>query len=74
MSAVRIRTVVVLPAPFGPQQAEHLAAGDLQVHVADRPQVAESPAKPDGAEHDAVGEGHPTSLTETSRVRAAAAP
>ena len=51
MSAASRRTVVVLPAPFGPEQAEHLARCDLQAHVADRPEVAEPPAEAVEAEH-----------------------
>ena len=36
----RISTVVVLPAPFGPEQAEDLAAGDVEVDAVDRDEVA----------------------------------
>ena len=41
-----------------PEQAEHLAAEHLEVHPADRPQVAEPPAQTGRAEHDGVGRGH----------------
>ena len=37
------------------EEAEDLAAADLEVHAADRPQVAEPPAEPDGAKHHGVG-------------------
>ena len=56
MSAVSIRTVVVLPAPFGPEQAEDLAAAHLEVHPADRPQVAER-AGPDRSRRIMTGSG-----------------
>jgi hypothetical protein len=36
MSVVNIRTVVDLPAPFGPEEAEDLAALDLQVDATHR--------------------------------------
>ena len=58
MSAVSSRTVVVLPAPFGPEQPEDLAAEHLEVHAADRPQLAEAPAQTGRAEHDGIGRGH----------------
>ena len=35
MRSSRVRIVVVLPAPFGPEEAEHLALGDLEVDVDD---------------------------------------
>ena len=34
-SVVSIRTVVVLPAPFGPEEAVDLALGDLEVDAVD---------------------------------------
>ena len=40
-SVVRMRTAVVLPAPFGPEQAEHRRALDLEVDAAQRLGVAE---------------------------------
>ena len=36
----RISTVVVLPAPFGPEKGEYLAASDLEVDPAHRFDVA----------------------------------
>ena len=36
----RISTVVVLPAPFGPEEAEDLASGDLEVDPVHRDQLA----------------------------------
>ena len=36
----RISTVVVLPAPFGPEQGEHLAGLDREAQVIDRPLLA----------------------------------
>ena len=35
-SVVRMRTAVVLPAPFGPEQAEHRAGRDAQVDAVER--------------------------------------
>ena len=35
-SVARIRSVVVLPAPFGPDEAEDLALGDVEVEAGDR--------------------------------------
>ena len=39
-SPSRISTVVVLPAPFGPEQAEDLAGRDVEVDPVDREDVA----------------------------------
>ena len=41
ISVPSVRTVVVLPAPFGPEEAEHLAVGDLERDVLERHPVAE---------------------------------
>ena len=57
MRAVSIRTVVVLPAPFGPEQAEDLAAADVEVDAADGPAVAERPPEPDGAQREVRSTG-----------------
>ena len=43
-----MRTAVVLPAPFGPENAEHGCPGDLEVHPAERLGVSESLLKPYG--------------------------
>ena len=45
---VRMRTAVVLPAPLWPEQPEDRAGRDLEVEVAQRPQVAEALAEPLG--------------------------
>jgi hypothetical protein len=37
-----MRTVVVLPAPFGPEEAEHLAARHLEREVAAPPSAGRS--------------------------------
>ena len=36
ISSITVRIVVVLPAPFGPEEAEHLAAVDVQVEIDQR--------------------------------------
>ena len=36
-----MRTVVVLPAPFGPEHAEHGAGGGLELDAVERAHVAE---------------------------------
>ena len=50
----RISTVVVLPAPFGPEQAEDLAAGDVEVDAVDGDEVAVALDQPADAD-DRIG-------------------
>ena len=53
-----MRTVVDLPAPFGPEEAVDLAAGDREVDAVDRVGVVEAPAEAGGAYRD-VGHRRP---------------
>ena len=49
-----IRIVELLPAPFGPEEAERLAAPDVEVDSVDRDEVAEPLQEPAGMDHCAV--------------------
>jgi hypothetical protein len=40
MYPVRIRIVVVFPAPFGPQESEDFTALDAEAHIVDRGDAA----------------------------------
>ena len=48
-----IRMVEVLPAPFGPEEAERLAPGDLEVDAVDGHEVAEALDEPAGQDQRA---------------------
>ena len=48
-------TVVVLPAPFGPEQREHAGGGDVEVERVEHELVAEGLGQPfelDGGGHE----------------------
>ena len=56
-SVVSMRTVVVLPAPFGPEEGVDLALGDLQVDARDGHHPAgEAPLEPPNLDRRHGGE------------------
>ena len=66
MSPSSILSDVVLPAPFGPEEAEHLAAADRERQIGDRDVVAELLAQRAGLD-DAIR--HPATLLQRLRHR-----
>ena len=55
-----IRIVEVLPAPFGPEEAERLAGVDVEVDAVDRGERVEALGQSAGMDQDIALDGHGT--------------